>query len=288
MGAFLAWLFAAILAGQAAGASSPAPPLNYELTVTGAYADVSIRFNGFELLRARDERRRRHTILLNGFLKPSGNELIVTVTPAFPGQESIGQVHLVRYASGGGPDSIEIVHDGQRLAMPAEARLTFDAPGTPALRFWSAERSPALDDAARAEITTLLNRFQTDVNRALDAKKTSAVVALFQGLPANQDAALYLGPDNARFVAAALVDELAPYVNDQAARGVVRAPVLRPGDLTFTAVGDHVLVARADGGAVAGFLFTTDKGPGGLTVDRPLFGRVDGVWMPLQDLKLAR
>lgn len=285
------FLIAAILAGNGPGSTGTGAPYSYELTVAATYADVSVTINGFEILAGREEGGGKHVLLLNGFLKPTGNALKITIAPAFPGQESKGQIALVRYVSGGGQASVVSVFERgvppHPLALPANEDFAFDAPGTPELAIWSAEET-TLADAGRAEIVVQLTSFQANVSAALDRQATGDVVALFQELSSNRDAALFLGANDPENIANALVDQLAPAVNDQKGMGVERAPPIHLADLTFGQVGRFVVVRRRDGGPVAGFLFNTPKGLDGLTVDRPVFGLVKGNWTQLQDLKLAR
>jgi hypothetical protein len=50
--------------------------------------------------------------------------------------------------------------------------------------------------------------------------------------------------------------------------------------------GDHVLVTRKDGSALLGFMYVTPQNEhASVTIDRPVYGRVKGVWTLLQDVR---
>jgi hypothetical protein len=264
----------------------PLPPRSYELALTAAYSDVSVSLNGVPVLELRAQARRTQRILLNAFLKARGNALDVTVTPAFPGQDAKGSLTVQSYAAGGGPESI-VTEVDRPIEPPFTRQFNFDAPGTPDLAVWDAE-DRALDDSARAAITAALADFQEQVALAIQARDTRRLVALFADYSGNRDAARFLPIDSAGNAAAVMLDDLAPVVNNPEARQLTAAPLPGPGDLAFRQAGRFVIASRKDGGAVLGFMFRGDHGPGGVTLDRPVFGYIDGAWVMLQDIPLSR
>jgi hypothetical protein len=282
---FLA-LIAALVTPHDLESRGSLPPRSFELTLTAAYADATVVLNGVPVLEIRAEAGRTHKLLLNGFLKDKANTLDVTLSAAFPGHDASGWLKVQSYAAGGGPESIMTELD-RRLEVPFDRRFNFDAPGTPQLAVWSAQDA-ALDDAARAAIASDLATFQGEAIAALQARDTRRLIALFQSYSGNRDAARFLPADDASSMAAAMLDELAPVVNDPVAREIATAPPPVLGDLAFRRAGRFVIVSRKDGGAVLGFMFRGDAGPGGMTLDRPVFGRVNGAWVMLQDFPLTR
>jgi len=282
---FLA-LIASLVTPHDLESRGPLPPRSYELTLTAAYADAVVTLNGVPVLEVRTEARREHKLLLNGFLKEKANALELTLKPAFPGQTASGALVVQSYAAGGGPESVRKDIDRQ-IELPAERVFDFDAPGTPALAVWTAEDA-VLDEAGKAAIAAELAAFQTSVIAALQARDTRRLVALFAEYSGNRDAARFLPMEGAGGVEAAMLEDLAPVVNDPAARELTSAPPPKPDELSLRQAGRFVVVSRKDGGAVLGFMFRGDQGIGGVTLDRPVFGRVNGVWTMLQDVPFPR
>ncbi|MCC6919788.1 MAG: hypothetical protein IT548_11330 [Alphaproteobacteria bacterium] len=284
------WIFsliAALVAPHDIETRGRMPPLSYELTLSVAYADATVLMNGMPVLEIRADAKQTHKLLLNAFLKPAGNVVDITLKPAFPGHEASGAVTVRSYGAGAGPDSIKTELDRQ-LTPPVQRVFDFDAPTTPALAVWTADPKAKLDDAAKDEIAGVAAAFQRDVIAALKAENATRLVALFSSYSGNRDAARFLTEEAASMSAAAMVDDLAPIVTDAQARGIVFAPVPAAADLAFRQIDRFVVVSRKDGAAVLGFMFHGDDGPGGVTIDRPVFGRVDGRWALLQDLPLPR
>jgi len=280
-------LIAALATPHNIEARGPMPPLSYELTLSVAYADATVLMNGMPVLEIRADDKQSHRLLLNAFLKPAGNVLDITLRPAFPGHEASGAVAVRSYGAGAGPESIKTELDRQ-LRPPVQRVFDFDAPTTPALAVWSADPEAKLDDAGKDAIVAVLATFQSDVIAALKAESATRLVELFSSYSGNRDAARFLTGEAASMGSAAMVDDLAPIVTDAQKRGIVFAPVPAAGDLTFRRIDRFVVVSRKDGAAVLGFMFQGDEGPGGVTIDRPVFGLVDGRWTLLQDLPLPR
>lgn len=282
---FLA-LIAALVTPHDIESRGPLPPRSYELTLTAAYADATVTMNGVPILETRVEAKRSFKFLLNAFLKAKGNALEIQLKPAFPGQDIAGSITVRSYVAAGGPESITTEMDRQ-IGGPFNRLFDFDAPGTPLLAVWSAEEAP-LDDAGRAEIVSALATFQAEVKAALQVRDTRRLIAVFEAYAGNRDAARFLPEGGAENAAAAMHENLAPVVNDPVARQVATAPIPDLSDLSFRTVGPFVIVSRKDRGAALGFMFVGEDGPGGMTLDRPVFGRVDGHWTLLQDIPFPR
>ncbi len=285
-------LVAAVMARPDDPTAKPLPdvPWSYVLDVSATDGGVAVSINGFRVLTRREGDGAILTLPLNGFLKRGANAL--AIEPIEDGGAPVRiAATLRRHKASGGAESVETVFDA---ALPKErpsereiggAPLPFETRDTPPLAFWSAEPAP-LDDAAKAAIAQDISRRAALLNAALDAKDTGAIVAFLDALPMNRDAVRFMGPGAAEAQAATLADVLAPPVNDPKPYALARAPSPRLEDLAFERVGDHVVVSRKDGGSMLGFLYAAPDGPGGVTIDRPVYGRVNGVWTLLQDLRL--
>ncbi len=253
----------------------------FAIKLKGKNTRVFVRVNDipvlFKILREDQE----FDIAFNEWIKQGLNIVNVSAEP-FDDHAASKLNYRIYYQSPSqivSKESLTLFESPPEVNLPIRQSAGFRAKTVPDLRVWEAE-SVRFTPNEQSRLLDMLNGFRSRIIEAV-GKADNAYLATYDKMLRDEVNVAYGRRPESKDDIIARRREIAMAFRKDVNAGLVASPVLQSSELDFEAVGNGKLVriSRLDGQP----LIEVKRGTLTFSVDKPIYGRIGGVWEMLRE-----